>query len=669
MASPPESDLRPYFDRRWYAATYGARRPRIRLRPWAYYRRRGRYKGHAPCQLFDAAWYLARHPDVQASGLDPLGHYVAHGWQEGRQPHPLFDPSWYAVRYPDVKEAGIEPLLHYLTIGWREGRQPHPAFDAVSYLAGNPDVAAAGLEPLAHYLGHGWREGRQPHPLFDVHWYLVHHPDVALDGLEPLSHFLDTGWRECREPSPMFSLAAYTAARPGQFDTGLNPFVHFLVTEYDPADRTTRQELVTRFGSSVRPTALSQPPTVAGPANRGHVRAIAMYVPQFHRIPENGGSPGEGVPQWTSVRRARPMFGGHQQPHVPHPDVGYYDLTDETVLKRQAEMARRHGIHGFCFYHHWFDGRRTLEMPVEQFLTSGRPNFPFCLCWANDNSTRTWDGLERELLLEQRHSPHSDERFFRNLLPALRDPRYITVEGRPLLAVFRPSLLAAPAATAERWRRIAEREGLPGLHLAAVHSFDRTDPRSYGFDAAIQFPPLQIPAANIRETGLPAMDRRFCGGVLDYREALGHSLAQPAAGYPLYRGVMPGHDNTPSRMEQATVWINSSPELYGRWLRGVVHQMQGEQPPDRQLVFINAWNDWAEGAYLEPDVRYGCAVLEETAAVLLPQTGGHRQRIAAGESLGPAGCVEGRQKADLAGSGCRPDDPRSVRGNSASQAA
>jgi GT2 family glycosyltransferase/glycosyltransferase involved in cell wall biosynthesis len=318
------------------------------------------------------------------------------------------------------------------------------------------------------------------------------------------------------------------------------------------------------------------------------------------------------------------MVAGHQQPRVPHPDVGYYDLADETVLERQAAMARRHGIHGFCFYHYWFDGRRILEQPVDRLLASGRPDFPFCLCWANENWTRTWDGLDREVLLEQRHSADGDERFLRDLLPALRDPRYITVEGRPLLAVYRPGLLTDPAATADRWRRIAEREGLPGLHLAAVHSFDQADPRGYGFDAAIQFPPLQIPAANLRDTGLPGMDRRFRGGVLDYREAICHSLARPATDYPLYRGVMPGWDNTPRRMERATAWVNSSPALYGRWLRGAVEQMQREQPPERQLVFINAWNEWAEGAHLEPDVRHGYAALEQTAAALVPHAAGRR---------------------------------------------
>jgi GT2 family glycosyltransferase/glycosyltransferase involved in cell wall biosynthesis len=617
MPNVTQPNLRPYFDARWYARSYGKGKWVIRQFPWSYYRRRGWRKVHSPQRLFAATWYLSCYPDVKASGLDPLAHYVRHGSKEGRRPHPMFDPSWYLSRYPDVAAAGVEPLLHYTTEGWRQGRSPHPAFDSVGYLAAHPDVAAAGVEPLGHYLDHGWRQGHKPHPLFDVAWYLDRNPDVALAGIEPLTHFIGSGWRERRDPSPEFSLGAFIASLERPLDPGVNPFVHFLITEYDtartPDDRMTVASRYVPVGQSASTV------TVTGPVNRGDVRAIAIYLPQFHRVPENDAWWGEGFTEWTNVRRARPMFAGHQQPHVPHPDVGYYDLADDSVLQQQAEMARRHGIHGFCFYHYWFDGRRILEKPVERFLASGKPDIPFCLCWANENWTRTWDGLDREVLLEQRHSPDSDERFIRDLLPALRDRRYITVEGRPLLAVYRPSLLTEPAATADRWRRIAEQEGLPGLHLVAVHSFDQSDPRSYGFDAAIQFPPLQIPATNIRNTGLAGMNRQFRGGVLDYREAICHSLARPAAPYPLYRGVMPGWDNTARRMERATAWINSSPELYGRWLRAVVDQMQREQPPEHQLVFINAWNEWAEGAHLEPDCRNGYRNLEETAAALIPR--------------------------------------------------
>jgi len=610
MSSPSQAALRPYFDRVWYAATYGGRR-RARWRPWRYYLERGRRKSHSPRALFDAAWYLARHDDVRKAGLDPLAHYVAYGWREGRQPHPLFDPSWYRGRHPEVTESGGDPLLHYLTEGWRKGYSPHPAFDAAGYLARNPDVASAGLEPLGHYLDHGWREGRNPHPLFDLRWYLEHNPDVALAGVEPLGHFVSIGWRERRPLSPRFSPQAYAAAR--DLAPGSDPFVHFLIHEYEPVrgDAGRRAAAVARYAAGVRPTAAT-----AGEGDESErVRAIAMYLPQFHRVAENDAWWGEGFTEWTFVRRSRPMFAGHEQPQVPHADVGYYDLDDPAVLERQAAMARRHGIHGFCFYHYWFSGQRILEKPLQRLLASGRPDFPFCVCWANENWTRTWDGLDREVLLEQRHSAADDDRFLEELVPALRDRRYITVEGRPLLAVYRPALLVDPAASAERWRRVAARAGLPGLFLAAVHAFDQADPRTFGFDAAIQFPPLQLRARSLS----PAHAGVFRGGVLDYRDAVSHALSQPLPDYPLFRGVMPGWDNTPRRLERATVWVGATPGLYGRWLHATVERMRREQPADRRLVFINAWNEWGEGAHLEPDQRHGYRFLEETAAALRPQ--------------------------------------------------
>jgi glycosyltransferase involved in cell wall biosynthesis len=353
------------------------------------------------------------------------------------------------------------------------------------------------------------------------------------------------------------------------------------------------------------------------PASRPeNVRVIAMHLPQFHRIPENDAWWGEGFTEWTNVRRARPLFRGHEQPEVPHPDIGHYDLLEPGVLERQAEMARRYGIHGFCFYHYWFDGRRLLEKPLERLLATGQPDFPFCLCWANENWTRAWDGLDREVLVAQRHTPESDARFIRDLIPFLRDRRYIRVEGKPLVVVYRTALLPDPVSTAAIWRQICRAEGIGEIHLAAVRSFDKRDPRELGFDAAIQFPPLLTPARDHSTDPAIAADQTFRGSVFDYQDAARHALAEAPPGYPLYRGVMPAWDNTPRRQERGTAWINATPERYGAWLRETVALMGREQPPDRRLVFVNAWNEWAEGAHLEPDVRRGYRHLEETAAAL-----------------------------------------------------
>jgi glycosyltransferase involved in cell wall biosynthesis len=356
------------------------------------------------------------------------------------------------------------------------------------------------------------------------------------------------------------------------------------------------------------------PPATATEA--ASVRAIAMYLPQFHRIPENDRWWGAGFTEWTNVRRGRPFYAGHDQPHVPHHDIGYYDLDDPDVLERQAALARRHGIHGFCFYAYWFNGRRLLEKPLDRLVASGRPDFPFCVCWANEHWTRNWDGLEQEVLIANRHEPADDLRFIQDLMPMLRDRRAIRVAGRPLLLVYHAAALPDPARTAAVWREACRAAGVGELHLASVWSRDRADPRSFGFDAAVQFPPLLVPCENLVGAEGPAPAADFRGAILDYHAAVGAGLADLPEAFPVYRGVMPSWDNTARRLERGTSWIHASPEAYGRWLRGAVSRTCREQPAERRLVFINAWNEWAEGCHLEPDVRHGYRYLEETRAAL-----------------------------------------------------
>jgi glycosyltransferase involved in cell wall biosynthesis len=376
--------------------------------------------------------------------------------------------------------------------------------------------------------------------------------------------------------------------------------------ESNCAGGAPRREAVPRGGSAV------------GPAEAATVRAIAMYLPQFHRIEENDRWWGEGFSDWSNVRRGRPMYTGHHQPHVPHPDVGYYDLSDPAVLQRQAAMARSHGIHGFCFYYYWFSGRRLLEKPLERMLESGRPDFPFCICWANENWTRNWDGLDHEILISQKPADDDGRRFILDLIPLLRDPRYIRVDDRPLVIVYRVNSLPNPARMVETWRTLCRERGVGEIHLCSVRSVGNEDPRQFGFDSAMQFPPLLVPCENLAFSGSRGVDvvPGFRGAVLDYRDAMRACLEDLPQDYPVFRGVMPSWDNTARRMGRGTSWINSSPAAYGQWLREAVERTCREQPESRRLVFINAWNEWAEGAHLEPDERFGYAHLEETARAL-----------------------------------------------------
>ena len=344
------------------------------------------------------------------------------------------------------------------------------------------------------------------------------------------------------------------------------------------------------------------------------VRAIAFYLPQFHPIPENDLWWGKGFTEWTNVTRARPSFAGHYQPHLPA-DLGFYDLRVPEVLEQQAALAREHGIHGFCYHYYWFAGKRLLERPIETMRTSGRPDFPYCLCWANENWTRRWDGAEEDVLIAQHSTRADDESFIRGLLPHLRDPRYIRVDGRPLILIYRVGMLPNPRATAAVWREVCRSEGIGELYLCAAKTFDTSDPRPYELDALVEFPPhgARVLTANLQ---VDITNPDYRGSVYDYREFVQDLLATPEPLYVSHPTVMPGWDNTARLPNVANIFINAAPEIYEVWLREVVARAVEQRRPEERLVFINAWNEWAEGAHLEPDRRYGRQYLVATRRAL-----------------------------------------------------
>src|SRR5581483_5975772 len=326
-------------------------------------------------------------------------------------------------------------------------------------------------------------------------------------------------------------------------------------------------------------------------AMSSRLRAIAFFLPQFHPIPENDAWGGKGCTEWTNVTKARPQFPGHYQPHVPA-DLGFYDLRLADTREAQADLARQYGIHGFCYYHYWFTGRSILQRPFEEVLISGRPDFPFCLCWANENWTRVWDGSEREILLEQRYSEADDVAHIKALLPAFRDPRYIRVHDKPIFLVYRTGLLPDPARTASVWRQVARTEGVGELYLVRVESHGAidVDPRTIGFDAAVQFSPdlgkigkyrfrsrLHVALAR---AGL--LSRGFIeNNVGDYNVAKAFALNRPEPEFVHFKCVNPSWDNT-ARRRPAWILLDSTPSAYEHWLkeavrRTIVHRRGDEQ--------------------------------------------------------------------------------------------
>jgi lipopolysaccharide biosynthesis protein len=355
-------------------------------------------------------------------------------------------------------------------------------------------------------------------------------------------------------------------------------------------------------------------------------RLIAMYLPQFHPIPENDQWWGSGFTEWTNVVRARPLFRGHYQPHLPA-DLGFYDLRVPEARQAQAELAREYGIHAFCYYHYWFSGRRVLERPFSDVLASKRPAFPFCLCWANENWTRVWDGESRDVLLAQEYSDDDDRRHIRSLFPAFEDERYVRVSGRPLFLVYRASRLPDSSRTTEIWRQEARTAGLGELYLIKVESLpgEDVDPATQGFDAAMDFQPAWAHLGWPRHRTFlgrlgshlrlfsPAFQRHK---IHDYDEVVDRMLGRPAPAYLRFPSVTPMWDNSARKRTGATILHGSTPDKYERWLEAVLARFV---PPteDENLVFINAWNEWAEGNHLEPDQRWGLGYLEATRRAYL----------------------------------------------------
>ncbi len=471
-------------------------------------------------------------------------------------------------------------------------------FDAQWYIAKYPDVAAAGANPAMHYVGQGCTEGREPSQWFDAAWYLETHRDVAASGLNPLVHYLRTGWLEKRAIRQ-----AYLA--PATEDAPANQ---------RPAESSNGSSL-SQVLVDIRDRSSADFPLVeVDPVQRAKTTAVAFYLPQFHPIPENDQWWGKGFTEWRNVVRAKAQFGGHDQPIVPG-ELGYYDLRLPEVRQHQAQLAQKHGIGAFCYHYYWFNGRRVLERPLNDLLSSDKPSMPFCICWANENWTRRWDGLEQEVLLHQKHTLQSDRQFFLDLIPTLEDKRYLRVDGKPVIVVYRADLMANAQDTAAVWRDEARRAGLGDIHLCAVR-FRTDDPRPLGFDAAIEFPPHHFPAPEITHK-VTNLDPAFDGRVLDWATGAAELIRNPIkADYRLYRCVNPGWDNTARRMSSASIFTGATPLRYEAWLRSAINQRQPDDGVHDNLVFINAWNEWAEGAVLEPTSTCNMGMLKATARAM-----------------------------------------------------
>ncbi|MBF6555682.1 MAG: glycoside hydrolase family 99-like domain-containing protein [Acidimicrobiales bacterium] len=353
-------------------------------------------------------------------------------------------------------------------------------------------------------------------------------------------------------------------------------------------------------------------------------KALAFYLPQFHPIPENDEWWGTGFTEWTNVTRARPLYPGHYQPHVPA-DLGYYDLRLPEVRQAQADLAATHGVSGFVYYHYWFHGKRLLERPFNEVLASGSPDFPFALCWANEEWTRNWDAQTGRVLMPQEFSDADDLAHIRWLATAFADDRYIKIDGRPLMLIYRAAQLPDAKRSTDIWRQEAQRLGFPDLYLCWVESWGPPPggPQAFGLDASVGFMPITG-----EQIFLPLEGARG-HRVLDYQSAYRTELSTARPSWKRFPSVMVGWDNTARRPYAATIFDGATPEAYERWLRRAVESVSKVRPEENYL-FIVAWNEWAEGNHLEPDQHYGRAFLDATRAVMLGSPE-NRETIRTGE--------------------------------------
>lgn len=376
------------------------------------------------------------------------------------------------------------------------------------------------------------------------------------------------------------------------------------------ANAATR--LVSSTKSQIRDGA--QRPTVKRALR---ARAIALYLPQFHPVPENDEWWGKGFTEWTNTAKATPMFRGHNQPHIPA-DLGFYDLRVPETREAQAALARRYGIEGFCYYHYWFAGRRILERPFNEVLHSGAPDFPFCLCWANQTWSGIWHGAPNRVLIEQTYPGRADhEAHFRELLPAFADPRYIRVEGKPIFLIYRPNELPDAAATLALWQAMAADAGLGGLHVAGISFSPASNLTAHGFDAEVAQPSWGVRQRVSRRQPLRWVRCKIeiwrGRPIIESYESFAERQISAITAYnACYPCLTHAWDNTPRSGRNGAVLFGATPELFRRVLNSAVDALS-DRPLDQRLLFLKSWNEWAEGNHLEPDLRFGTGFLQAVA--------------------------------------------------------
>lgn len=502
-------------------------------------------------------------------------------WYKTIKESELFDVKYYLFTYPDIREEGVDPIKHYVKFGALEGRNPSTNFDTSFYLSSNKDVQATGVNPFFHYIMFGKDEGRQAKPYKQL-------SESKNQDLEK-ANLTIKNLKESESVVVNKNTVNKKNIQKIKFDTVEEKFIEY----------KEHKLLHTK------------------------IKTIAFYLPQFHPFPENDEWWGKGFTEWTNVTKAYPNFVGHYQPHLPI-HSGFYDLRVPEVMIDQAKLAKNYGISGFNFYYYWFDGKVLMHKPYEILLENKEIDIDFCITWANENWTRTWDGQESNVLIAQNHCEEDSIKFLESLYKYFEDERYIRIDNKPVLIIYRADIIPNMKETVSLWRKKAKKDGFDGLYLICSQTFGVRSPEPYGFDAAMEFPPHTAQSSRINNE-IDFTNKEFDGIVYDYTQVVDNACASVEPEYKLFRTAMLSWDNTARKQNHSHIFCNFSLSKYKKWLSHIASNVveNNKYDNDEKLIFVNAWNEWAEGTHLEPDRKFGYGYLETTFQVLKEYTEKH----------------------------------------------
>ena len=607
---------------------------RIGLTPWQHYVVAGHRKGyddgnHPTDDVFFGEGYEIEYPEVNETGADPWRHYAELGCSEGRDNglHPdekTFFAAGYLEMYPDVAKAKVDPWHHYVLSGKKEGRDNglHPdekTFFAAGYLEMYPDVAKAKVDPWHHYVLSGKKEGRDnglnPNDkTFFAAGYLEMYPDIARANIDPWHHYVLSGKKAgfdngLNPDGKIFLADPYLRMYPDVAKAKIDPWRHYVLSgkkEGRCRARISTFENYTRWVFDLN----SNKDFFIPDDGRLHRRKqkepkiFAYYLPQFHAIPLNDRNYGKGFTEWTNVARSTPIFYGQYQPRVPY-DLGFYNLDHAEILERQVELAKQYGIYGFCFYYYWFSGNKVLDKPLRLFLNS-KLNFKFHLMWANENWSKLWDGGNKEVILEQKLDLTMVDHFYKDLLPYIKDRRYEKINNKPIFAVYRPSMFDEElfCAFLNRLNTLARADGFNGFYFLGTNFNSFHEPEKFGLEGIIEFPPHGLwgiqTVSDIELFNLNANVRIF-----DLHKWVMNESFLEDRPFKLFKCCFPHWDNSPRKTYSNGAVFHMEDGDFYKWLTGIIDWTKEHHSSDEQYIYINAWNEWGEGAYLEPDLRYG----------------------------------------------------------------